>query len=120
MPRMTRKEEQDLIDRIESGEEDPDTWEELPPPSPDAPPPAKRLGAVISVRLDPDLAEALAHEAERRSQATGQTIGYTTLARQLIAEGLRPPARRVTVELEVGEDGRVRALPIGSQGRDVA
>jgi hypothetical protein len=60
------------------------------------------------------------HEAERRSQATGQTIGSTTLARQLIAEGPRPPARRVTVELEVGEDGRVRALPIDPQSRDVA
>lgn len=37
--------------------------------------------------------QAKAQEAERRSQTTGLTIGYTT---------------------------RVRALPIGSQGRDVA
>lgn len=116
MPRLTHEEERELIDRIEHGEDDPSTWEELPALPEDAPPPSRRLGAVISVRLDPDLAHALAAEAERRSRATGRTIGYTTLARELIAEGLRPPARRVTVELEVGDDGAVRALPVESPG----
>lgn len=120
MSRLTREEEQDLIDRIERGEEDPDSWDELPPLPSDASPQSKRLGAVVSVRLDPELAEALSREAQRRSQATGRTVGHTTLARELIAEGLRPPARRVTVELEVGEDGVVRVLPVAHRGRDVA
>jgi len=69
---------------------------ELPPSSTDDRP--KRLGAVVNGRLDPELAEALSREAERRSRVSGTTIGHTTLARQLIAEGLRPPAQRVTVE----------------------
>lgn len=118
MPRMTREEEQEVIDRIERGDDDPDTWEELPPSSTDDRP--KRLGAVVSVRLDPELAEALSREAERRSRVSGTTIGHTTLARQLIAEGLRPPAQRVTVELEIGQDGAVRALPVTPHDRDVA
>jgi hypothetical protein len=112
MPRMTPDEEQDLVERIERGDEDPDTWEELSPLDADTPTPTKRLGAVLSVRLDPDLAEALSREAERRSRLSGTTIGHTTLARQLIAEGLRPPTTRVTVELELGKDGSVRALPV--------
>lgn len=117
--RMTPDEERELVERIERGEENPDDWEELPPASSDEPPP-KRLGAVVSVRLDPDLAAALSQEAERRSRVSGAPIGHTTLARQLIAEGLRPPAQRVTVELEVGQDGTVRALPVTPPDRDVA
>jgi CRP-like cAMP-binding protein len=78
------------------------------------------LGAVLSVRLDPDLAEALSREAARRSRISGTTIGHTTLARQLIADGLRPPAQRVSIELEVGQDGSVRALPVTPHDRDVA
>lgn len=120
MPRMTPDEEQDLVERIERGDEDPDTWEELSPLDADTPPPTKRLGAVLSVRLDPDLAEALSREAERRSRLSGTTIGHTTLARQLIAEGLRPPTTRVTVELELGKDGSVRALPVTPDDRDAA
>lgn len=80
MPRMTPKEERELVERIVRGDEDPDTWEELPPLESDAPQPSKRLGAVLSVRLDPDLAEALSREAERRSRVSGTTIGHTTLA----------------------------------------
>jgi hypothetical protein len=117
---MTPNEERELVERIDRGDEDPDTWEELPSLATDAPQPSKRLGAVLSVRLDPDLAEALSREAERRSRVSGAAIGHTTLARQLIAEGLRPPAQRVTVELEVGQDGSVRALPVTSHDRDVA
>lgn len=117
---MTPEEERGLVERIERGDEDPETWEELPALPSDAPPPSKRLGAVLSVRLDPDLADALSREAERRSRISGTTIGHTTLARQLIAEGLRPPAQRVTVELEVGQDGTVRALPVTPHDRDVA
>lgn len=120
MPRMTREEEQEFIDRIDRGEDDPDTWEELPPSSSEERPASKRLGAVVSVRLDPELAEALSREAERRSRVSGTTIGHTTLARQLIADGLRPPAQRVTVELEIGQDGTVRALPVTPHDRDVA
>lgn len=119
MPRMTPDEEQALVERVERGDEDPDTWEELPPLDADAPP-TKRLGAVLSVRLDPDLAEALSREAERRSRLSGTTIGHTTLARQLIAEGLRPPTTRVIVELELGKDGSVRALPVTPDDRDAA
>ncbi|CAN5903664.1 hypothetical protein BH23ACT10_BH23ACT10_17120 [soil metagenome] len=120
MPRLTPDEEHELIERVESGDDDPDTWEELPPLSSDAPSPPTRLGAVLSVRLDPDLAEALSREAERRSRTSGNTIGHTTLARQLIAEGLRPPAQRVRVELELGQDGSVRALPVAPDDRDAA
>lgn len=101
-------------------EDDPDNWEELPPLPADAPPTPKRLGAVLSVRLDPDRAEALSREAKRRSRLSGTTIGYTTLARQLIAEGLQPPRTRVTVELELGQDGRVKALPVAPYDREVA
>jgi hypothetical protein len=68
MPRITREEEQELIDRIDRGDDDPDTWEELPPSSPDDRSASKRLGAVVSVRLDPELAEALSREAERSSE----------------------------------------------------
>lgn len=120
MPRMTPEEQRELVERIERGDENPDEWEELPSISSDEPPPSKRLGAVVSVRLDPDLAAALSREAERRSRVSGITIGHTTLARQLIAEALRPPAQRVTVELEVGQDGSVRALPVTTRERDVA
>lgn len=120
MPRMTPEEERELVERIDRGDEDPDTWEELASLPADAPQPSKRLGAVLSVRLDPDLTEALSREAERRSRISGTTLGHTTLARQLIAEGLRPPAQRVTVELEVGQDGSVRALPVTPHDRDVA
>lgn len=119
MPRMTPDEERELAERIERGDVNPDDWEELPPTSPEETPP-KRLGAVVSVRLDPDLAAALSQEAERRSRVSGATIGHTTLARQLIAEGLRPPTQRVTVELEVGQDGTIRALPVTPPDRDVA
>lgn len=119
MPRPTPAEEHKQIERVESGDDDPDTWEELPPLS-DAQSPPTRLGAVISVRLDPDLAEALSREAERRSRTSGSTIGHTTLARQLIAEGLRPPARRVRVELQLGQNGSVRALPVAPDDHDTA
>lgn len=51
MPRLTPDEEHELIERVESGDDDPDTWEELPPLSSDAPSPPTRLGAVLSVRL---------------------------------------------------------------------
>lgn len=94
--------------------------EELHPLEADAPSPSRRLGTVLSVRLDPVLAEALSREAERRSRLSGTTIGHTTLARQLIAEGLRPPTTRVTVELELGQDGRVRALPVTPDDHDAA
>jgi hypothetical protein len=117
---MTPDEERELVEHIERGDENPDDWEELPSASSDDPSPSKRLGAVVSVRLDPDLAAALSQEAERRSRASGTTIGHTTLARQLIAEGLRPPAQRVTVELEICQDGSVRALPVTPRNRDVA
>jgi hypothetical protein len=117
---MTPEEERELVERIDRGDEDPDTWEELASLPADAPQPSKRLGAVLSVRLDPDLTEALSREAERRSRISGTTLGHTTLARQLIAEGLRPLAQRVTVELEVGQDGSVRALPVTPHDRDVA
>lgn len=120
MPRMTPEEKRELVERIERGDDDPGDWEELPPAVSDSPSPSKRLGAVVSVRLDPDLAAALSREAERRTRASGTTVGYTTLARQLIAEGLRPPAHRVTVELEISQDGAVRALPVTSHDRDVA
>lgn len=77
-------------------------------------------GCCCQCPLDPDLAEALSREAERRSRVSGTTIGHTTLARQLIAEGLRPPAQRVTVELEINQDGTVRALPVTPHDRGVA
>jgi hypothetical protein len=54
MPLMTPDEEQRLVEHIERGEENPDDWGELPASSEELPP--KRLGAVVSVRLDSDLA----------------------------------------------------------------
>lgn len=117
---MTPEEQQELVQHIERGDENPDDWEELPPIWSDEPPPSKRLGAVVSARLDPDLAEALSREAERRSRVSGITIGHTTLARQLIAGALRPPAQRETVELAVGQDGSIRALPVATHDREIA
>lgn len=97
MPKMTREEEEAFVRQAEADLDDPDAWGE---PVQGAPP-KQRLGSVISIRLDPDLHEALSREADRRG------IGYTTLARELIAAALAPTTRRVTVELEVRDDGSV-------------
>ncbi len=56
---------------------------------------------MLSVRLDPDLHEALSREAARRG------TGHTTLARELIAAALAAPTRRVRVEVTLTADGTV-------------
>lgn len=99
----TREEQEALAAVAERDLDDPEAWGDPV----EADPPRRRLGSVISVRLDPDLHEALAREAERRG------VGYTTLARQLIASSLAATTRRVTVEFEMRADGTISDVRAG-------
>lgn len=99
---IQRAHEEEMVRRIESGAEDPDTWDEVPVP----PGPRPRLGSVISVRLDPDQFELLHAEAKRRN------LGYTTLARELIVQGLQPAGTRMLLEVVMHDDGTFTAAPV--------
>jgi predicted transcriptional regulator len=62
--------------RIETDALNPELWEEVG--GPDTSP--RTLGASITIRLDPELAERLRAIARRRG------LGYTSLARQMLEE----------------------------------
>jgi hypothetical protein len=88
---MNRKEEQRLIAELEADASDPDAWEDDP-----APASTKRvLGAQVTIRLDPELAE------RARRIADAHRVGYTSLLRRWIEE-------RVQVE----EFGTVQTFPV--------
>lgn len=105
MPQLTPEQEEALDAALLADTDDPDAWEEEPPLPPQ---PDKRFSRQLSLRLPPDSAERLVHAAAERG------IGSTTLARQLIEEGLRAleQGSRVLVELTVQPDGEVRAARV--------
>ncbi len=93
---MSKREEQELITRIEADKDDPDAWESDPPTTRGG---RRTLGAQITIRLEPKFAERLRALAELRG------VGYTTLARQLLEEQLSDeddnpwtPAQRRSIE----------------------
>lgn len=47
---------------------------------------------VLSIRLTRELAEALARETQRRSEAAGLPVSPTAVARALLERALREPA----------------------------
>lgn len=89
--------------RIEADASNPDLWEEVG--GPDIPP--RRLGASITIRLGPDLAERL------RSIARRLGVGYTSLARQMLEEritqyeGGSAPSTRFVLDVQVSPTGDV-------------
>lgn len=109
MPRMSREEEDRLADWFEREAEDPDAWEEDPGPSDTVP--RRKLGAQITVRLEPEVVELLSAMAKERR------IGHTQLARQLIEEGLSADSSTIssaaqdgatfTIEVKVRPSGDV-------------
>lgn len=105
MPHLTPEEEAALDARLIADADDPDAWEELPPAPPQ---PSKRFGSQISLRLAEESSERLVVAAAARG------VGTTTLARELIEEGLRAieQGRKVLVELVVESDGTVRSARV--------
>lgn len=99
---LTRKERQELIAQVERDADDPDAWGEAV----EAEPHNRRFGAQISLRLPPDVADALWAEAQRRG------IGGTVLARELIEQGLRTQQQRVLVELTLNDKGEVQSARV--------
>ncbi len=100
---MNPTEEEAHIGRIEADASNPDLWEEIG--GPDVPP--RRLGASITVRLDPDLADRLRTIARRLG------VGYTSLARQMLEErihqheGGSAPNTRFVLDVQVSPSGDV-------------
>lgn len=100
---MNPTEEETHIDRIEADASNPDLWEEVG--SSDVP--ARTLGASITIRLDPDLAERLRAIARRLG------VGYTSLARQMLEErisqyeGGAAPSARFVLDVQVSPSGDV-------------
>lgn len=66
----------------------PDEWEVVPRPK-DAPRSGRRLGAQITVRLEPEIAERLREMADERG------VGYTSLARELLEHAVMADAPAV-------------------------
>lgn len=95
--------EETHIAQIESDASDPDLWEEIG--GADVPP--RTLGASITIRLDPTLAERLRAIARRLG------IGYTSLARQMLEErinqyeGGAAPSTRFVLDVQVSPSGDV-------------
>ena len=100
---MNRTEEETHIAQIEAEASDPDLWEEIG--GADVPP--RTLGASITIRLRPDLAERLRAIARRRG------IGYTSLARQMLEERINQyeggvaPSTRFVLDVQVSPSGDV-------------
>ena len=100
---MNPTEEDAHIARIEADVSNPDLWEKIG--GPDVPP--RRLGASITIRLDPDLAERLRAIARRLG------VGYTSLARQMLKEritqyeGGTAPSTRFVLDVQVSPSGDV-------------
>jgi hypothetical protein len=59
----------------------PDDWESVPRPK-DPPRPGRKLGAQITIRLEPEVAERLREMADERG------VGYTSLARELLEDAV--------------------------------
>lgn len=78
---MSKREQQEATDWFEEAARNPDQWEEVPRP-PDAPAPRRKLGAQITIRLEPEVAERL------REMAGERKIGYTSLARELLEDAI--------------------------------
>lgn len=76
--------EDDLIAEFERDADDPNAWVEDPAP----PGPQRRLGAQITIRLEPDVADLL------RAYAAHRQVNYTAIAREFIVEGLQRRRRR--------------------------
>jgi Ribbon-helix-helix protein, copG family len=100
---MNPTEEETHIACIEADASNPDLREKID--GPDAPP--RTLGTPITIRLDPDLADRLRAIARRRG------IGYTSLARQVLAErinqyeGGAAPSTRFLLDVQVSPSGDV-------------
>ncbi len=96
-------EEETHIARIEADASNPGLWEEVG--GPDTRP--RTLGASITIRLDPELAERLRAIARRRG------LGYTSLARQMLEERIRQheggtaPSTRFVLDVQVSPSGDV-------------
>lgn len=76
---MSKTEQDQAAAWFKDAAERPDEWEVVPRPK-SAPRPGRRLGAQITIRLEPDIAERLRKMAEERG------VGYTSLARELLEQ----------------------------------
>jgi len=84
----------------------PDDWESVPRPK-DPPRPGRKLGAQITIRLEPEVAERLREMADERG------VGYTSLARELLEDAVvsaAPAEILVASTLHVMARGGVWAL----------
>lgn len=119
---MSRREEDELIARIDADTADPDAWEDDPAPARTGG--RRTLGAQITIRLEPKFAKRLRAIAEARG------VGYTTLARELLEDQLTEddespwtPTQRKSLErlIDTRITGRMdleRAFRIGASEGD--
>lgn len=80
---MNRSEHERLVAEVSEDASDDSAWEEDPSPAAVHQP---RLGAQVTIRLEPELAKALRRIAEE------QGVRYTALVRQWLEERLREEA----------------------------
>jgi predicted DNA binding CopG/RHH family protein len=78
---MNRSDHERLVAEISEDASDDSAWED--DPSPATPQHQPRLGAQVTIRLEPELAKELRRIAERRG------VRYTALVRQWLEERLR-------------------------------
>jgi hypothetical protein len=94
---MSKREQDEAAAWFRDAASRPEEWEVVPRPA-DAPPIGRKLGAQITVRLVPEVAERL------RAMADDAGIGYTSLARQLLEQavlGVTPPGHVASNRLHV-------------------
>lgn len=78
---MSKSEQQHTTAWFKDAANRPDEWKVVPRPK-DASRPSRKLGAQITIRLEPDIAERL------REMAAERGVGYTSLARDLLEQAV--------------------------------
>jgi hypothetical protein len=82
---MSKPEQQEAAAWFKDAADRPDEWEDVPRPK-DVPRPGRKLGAQITIRLEPEIAERL------REMADEHGVGYTSLARELLEHAVMSAA----------------------------